>query len=137
MTEVKRGRPKLNREGQEELDKVEQTLDSFSESMHKVASDPANKPKAQEVEPQTKLSQREIADSKDIYLKPLRYIASKEKFNERLREKYEFAKEYVYFIAENNEVVGEEIETWTKNFPGVPAEFWRVPVTNRYGGHVI
>jgi len=81
-----------------------------------------------EVEPQTKLSQDEISNSKDIYLKPIKRIGCKEKFNESFRAAYEFDKEYVHFIAENKEIIGESIDMWTRPYPGMPAEEWKIPV---------
>ena len=53
---------------------------------------------------------------------------SRERFNERYRDDYNKAKEYVKFVAKNNEVKGEKCEPWTKPFPGIPAEFWQIPV---------
>ena len=84
-------------------------------------------PKEDKVEPQTKISQSDIAKSKDVYLKPAKTIGSKERFNEKFREDYNFSKEYVQFIAENKECIGETTELWTKPYPGLPAEFWQVP----------
>jgi hypothetical protein len=83
-----------------------------------------------ESEQQTKISQSDAEKSQDIYLKPLRTIASREKFNEKFREKYEFDKQYVHFIAENKEIIGETIDMWTKPYAGIPAEEWKVP-TNK------
>jgi hypothetical protein len=79
-------------------------------------------------EMQNPLAQSEIAKSKDIYLKPFRSIGSREKFNENYRKEYEYASEYVQFIAENKMIVGEIIEMWTKPFAGCPAQEWKVPV---------
>jgi hypothetical protein len=81
----------------------------------------------EETEPQTKIAQRDMDKLKDIYLKPEKVIGSKEKFNERFRASYDFDKEYVHFIAENNELIGETMEFWTKPYPGLGAEFWKVP----------
>lgn len=136
MTEVvkKRGRPKIQSESQKELDKAEKQFDEFKESVEKLTLDRMNESKKEETAPQTQLSQKELSRTKDIYLKPIRYIASKEKFNEKYREKYNYAKEFVYFIAENKEIIGEDIELWTKHFPGVPAEFWKVPVNKPVWG---
>jgi len=86
-------------------------------------------PKA-EVEPQTKMAQKDIEKSKDIYLKPNKSIGCKEKFNEKFRDSYNFDKEYVHFISENKEVIGETIEIWTRPYPGMAAEMWQVP-TNK------
>jgi hypothetical protein len=72
--------------------------------------------------------------SLEIYLKPSRTILNKDKFNEAFRSKYEHDKEYVRFIAENVEIGGERIEIWTRPFPGMPAEFWEVPVNKPIWG---
>jgi len=113
-----------------EIDKAEKQFDHFEKQIKDLTLDRMNSVPKEEVEPQTKLSQSEIEKSKEIYLKPQRAIASKEKFNEKFREDYNYSKEYVHFIAENKEVIGENIEMWTKPFPGMPAEFWNIP-TNK------
>lgn len=110
-----------------EIDKLEKQLDSFENDVKALTVDRMNQAPQQENEPQTKLSSRDIAKKPDLYLKPKRSITSREKFNEDFREQYNFAKEYVQFIAENHEIIGETIEMWTKPFPGLPAEFWEVP----------
>ena len=132
MTEVKR--PKVNSESQKELDKAETQFNEFNEQIKTLTMDRMNEAPQKEVEAQTKLSQTEIEKSKDIYLKPHRTISSREKFNEKFREDYNFSKEYVYFTAENREVIGEEIDLWTKPFPGMPAEEWKVPVNKPVWG---
>ncbi len=113
---------------EKELNKAEEQFKSFDESVKSLTLDRMNEAPKMEMEPQTKLSQKEISESKDIYLKPHRSIMSQEKFNENYREEYNFAKEYVYFIAENKEIIGEDIDLWTKPFAGLPAEWWKVPV---------
>ena len=127
-----RTKPKVNSEGQKELDNVAQQFDTFQENVKEMTMDRMSNAKREEVEPQTKLSQSQIEKSKDIYLKPERSISpgSKEKFNEKFRDSYNFDKEYVQFIAENKEIIGEAIEIWTKPYPGMAAEYWRVP-TNK------
>lgn len=134
MTDVK-PKPKTNSSlAQQELDKVEKQFEAFDQNVKEMTLDRMNTAPKEEKEPQTKLSQDEIQKSKDIYLKPKRTIGSREKFNERFREKYNFAKEYVQFIAENKEIIGESIELWTKAFPGIPAEEWVVPVNKPVWG---
>lgn len=132
MTEVKK--PQVSSSAQKELDKAEKQFDSFQQQVTELTHDRMNAAPKEEVEPQTKLSQKEIAKSKDIYLKPKRTISSKEKFNETFRDDYNFAKEYVFFTAENNECIGESINLWTKKFPGQPAEEWDVPVNTPIWG---
>lgn len=113
-----------------EMENAEKQVDAFNESVKDLTLDRMNTAPKQESEPQTKLSQREIERSKDLYLKPERTIGSREKFNENYREQYNEAKEYVHFIAENKEIIGEALEIWTKPFAGMPAEFWKIP-TNK------
>lgn len=113
-----------------ELEKVEKQFDDFSDQVKNLTMDRMAAAPKQETEMQVPLSQKEIAKSADIYLKPAKAIGSREKFNERFREEYNFMKEFVHFIAENKECPGDLIESWTKPFPGVPAEFWNVP-TNK------
>lgn len=137
MTEVKRGRrPKVKSESQKELDKVEQQFDKFENEVKDLTLDRMNKAPKQELEPQTKLSTREIEKSKDIYLKPEKSIGCgpKDKFNEKFRDAYNFDKEYVQFIAENKEIIGDAIEIWTRPYGGMPAEFWKVPVNKPVWG---
>lgn len=122
--------PRINSEGQQELDRAKEQIDAFSEQIQSLNLDTLQSAKKEEVEPQTKLSQVELNRAKDIYLKPVRTISSREKFNEGFRNEYDFAKEYVHFTAENKEIIGETIELWTKPYPGMPAEFWQVP-TNK------
>ena len=127
MNELKDKPKTKNSESQKELDRAETQFDEFAESIKQMTIDRANESSKLEVEPQTKISQVDIEKSKEIYLKPTRTISSKEKFNEKWREEYNFSKEYVYFIAENHEIIGETIDLWTKPFPGMAAEEWKVP----------
>lgn len=116
-----------NSAAQKELDKAEQQFEKFDQEVKAMTLDRMNAAPKQQTEGQTLLSSKEIEKAKDIYLKPSRSIGSREKFNEKFREDYNFQKEYVQFIAENNEVKGDKIEAWTKPFPGMPAEFWEIP----------
>lgn len=134
MTELKT-KPKANTSlAAQELDKAEAQFQAFDDNVKQLTLDRLNEAPKREVEPQTKISQRDIEKSKDVYLKPFRTVASKEKFNEKFRGDYEFAKEYVQFIAENKEIIGEELDLWTKPYPGMPAEEWKVPVNKPVWG---
>lgn len=113
-----------------EIDKAGKQFDQFDQQVKDLTLDRMNEAPKEEVEPQTKLAQKDLDRSKDIYLKPIKAIGSREKFNEKWREQYNFAKEYVQFIAENKELIGESIDIWTKPFPGMAAEEWMVP-TNK------
>jgi hypothetical protein len=113
-----------------EMEKVEQQLDTFEQNVKDLTQDRMNEAPLKEEEPQTKISSKEAEKSKEIYLKPERRIAARQKFNEKWREQFNFAKEYVQFIAEHKEIIGEAIEIWTRPFGGMDAEYWRVP-TNK------
>lgn len=117
-----------------ELDKAQEQFDAFDKNIKDLTLDRMNAATKEEVEPQTKMSSREVSNSKDVYLKPEKAISSPQKFNERLREKYNYDKEYVQFIAENKEIIGEMIEIWTRPYGGMPAEFWKVPVNKPVWG---
>lgn len=111
-------------------DEAIEKLDKFEDQVKSLTLDELNKAPALKTEQQTLMSQEDIEKSKRIYLKPSRSIGSREPFNEKYRDDYNFSKEYVQFIAENSELVGCNIDIWTKTFPGAPAEYWEVP-TNK------
>lgn len=112
---------------QEELNKVDNQFKVFDEDVKSMTMDKMNEAPKMEMEPQTKISQNQIANSKDVYLKPKRRLSSQEKFNEKFRAAYEKDSELVYVIAEHRELIGEAIELWTKPYPGTPAEEWIIP----------
>lgn len=116
-----------NSESAKEMAKVEKQFDEFDAQVKSMTLDRMNAAPKEEVEPQNKLSSSDIEKSKDVYLKPKRSISSREKFNEKYREDYNFQKEYVRFIPEHREIIGESIELWTKPFAGMPAEEWVIP----------
>lgn len=111
-----------------QIDKAKKDFDSFDSEVKTLTMDRMNLAPKEEQEPLVKLSQKDIEASKDIYLKPFRSVNSREKFNEKFRSDYEFATENVRFTAEHREIIGEDIEIWTKPFPGMPAQEWKVPV---------
>ena len=122
-------KPKVqNSASAKELDKVQTQFEAFDNQVKEMTMDRMNMAPKKETEPQTKLSQKDIEKSKDIYLKPSRTIGCRDKFNEAYRDQYNFDKEYVKFIAENKEIIGEKIEIWTRPYGGMSAEFWEVPV---------
>jgi hypothetical protein len=125
-------KPNVNSAGEMELEKVKAQGDHFENQVKEMTLDRMNQAPKLEKEEQTKLSQVELSNKKDIYLKPRRQLSPgrNEKFNEKFRDDYNFQKEYVNFIAENNELIGETIEMWTKPFPGMNTEEWAIP-TNK------
>lgn len=120
---------KLNSEGQKDLEKADQQFQAFDDQVKQLTLDNMNQVPVLEMEPQTRIAQRDMDKQRDIYLKPMKRIGPghKEKFNEKFRDEYNFQKEYVQFIAENKEIIGEHIELWTKPFGGMDTEFWQVP----------
>jgi hypothetical protein len=122
-------KPKVNSKGEQELVKMEEQFKRYDEQVKSLTLDQMNKSSIEEVEQQTKVSNRE-AKSNLTYLKPARSISSREQFNEKYRSQWEEAKKYVAALCENNEQIGEMVEVWTKPFAGLPAEFWQVP-TNK------
>lgn len=130
-TEKKVGRPKAqNSLAQQEMDKAEKQFEQFDNQVQEMTMDRMNLVPKKELEEQTKIASKDISKSQDTYLKPFRSIGCRDKFNENYREQYNFDKEYVHFIAENHEVIGETIEIWTRPYGGMPAEWWKVP-TNK------
>lgn len=133
------GRPRLKPNptsslAEQELDKCAEQFEEFDTQIKEMTMERMNKAPLREMEPQTQLSSRDLNKSKDIYLKPNRTISCREKFNERFRDEYNYAKEYVHFIAENKEIKGESVTLWIKKFPGMPAEEWIVPVNKPIWG---
>ena len=119
-------KPQVNSSGQKELDKAEKQFEAFDQNVKEMTLDRMNAAPKKDAEP-IKMSQSEIEKSRDVYLKPHRQIGSAEKFNEKFREDYNFASEYVRFVPKNIEIIGETIDVWVKPFPGMPAQWWKVP----------
>jgi hypothetical protein len=119
-----------NSESEKELEKAEKQFEAFDNQIKDMTLDRMNTAPKEEVEPQTKIAQKDLEKQKEIYLKPKRRIISQEKFNEKFRAEYDFQKEYVSFVAENKEIIGEDITLWAKPFPGLPCEEWVIP-TNK------
>jgi len=126
-----RGRPKAKSLlGNTELDKAEEQFEKFDENVKSLTLDRMNEAPKPDIEPQTKIAQKDIDKQPRIYLKPIKQVADPKPFNEDYRGEWEFAKEVVNFIAENKEVIGETVTLWTKPFAGVPCQMWEVP-TNK------
>lgn len=121
-------KPKVNSKGDQELKRADEQFNKFEEQVKSLTHDEISKAKIVEMEPQTKLSTREIEKSDAPYIKPVRAIFSTEKFNEAFRKERDDGWKYVKCIVENNEIQGERIEKWTKRWTGEPAHFWQIPV---------
>lgn len=128
-------KPKVDSYGQRELDKAEKKFEEFDDQCKKIASESIDKVPIEEKEEQTKLSEKEKQKMDGIWLKPERVIScGDQKFNEKYRESYNFDKEFVAFIAEHHEIIGEVIEIWTRPYGGMPAEYWKVPTNQKVYG---
>ena len=75
------------------MDKLDEQFKKHDDQIKQLTHDRMNEAPKQDAEPQTKMSQKDLAKAKDIYLKPERSIGSREKFNENFRDDYNFAKE--------------------------------------------
>lgn len=117
--------PSVNSEGQKELEKVSEQFDNYKSEVDTLLE----KRNVTGEAPEHQISQKEIEKSTDVYIKPNRVIMSKEKFNEKFRDQYNQAKEYVHYTVEHHECKGDAVEMWTKPYPGVPAEFWIIPTS--------
>ncbi len=116
---------KFKSTSEKQLDEAMAASDKYNAELKSL--DPNKMPAAKETEPQTKLSSKELDKAQDVYIKPNKTVSCREKFNEKYRDEYNFAAEYVHIIAEHKEIIGELVELWTKPFAGVPAEFWQIP----------
>lgn len=121
-------RPETSGFVQKELDNVEKQVSQVEESIKSMTMDKMNEAPRQETE--LKMSQKQINNSSDEHLKPIKYVGCKENFNEKFRDEYNFKNEYVRVVCQHNELRGDAIEKWSRPYPGLPAEFWRIP-TNR------
>lgn len=116
---------------EQELDRLDKEFKKFDDEVKSLTQDRMNETaKKIEIEPQIKLSASEIEEAPRVVLKPTTTISGRDKFNERFRKDWEFQKQAVHFVAQHNEIIGEDIDMWTKPFAGVPAEYWNVP-TNK------
>ena len=137
------GRPrKYNTEAERDLENIDEQINQFSESISDINLESVRDAPVKEVE--HRISQKEQIKSKVIRLTPKKVIWAPPvkvgdkfvpiKFNEDFRKQWEFDKQYVEFIAFNNEIGGESITLWTKKYPGTPSEEWVVPVGVKVAG---
>lgn len=127
-------KPRSNSASERELDKAAAQFDAFDQNIKDLTLDRMNETAKPAERAAPEISQKQISNSRDVYLKPMKTISSPDKFNEKYRDEYNHKKEFVYFTASNNELIGASIELWTKPFSGVLAEFWEVPVNRPVWG---
>ena len=121
-------KPRSNSASEREMEKISSQFDSFEKNIKDLTLDRMNEAPLKETAPH-EMSQKQMANSKDIYLKPKRTVScsGKEQFNEKFRDDYNYQKEYVYFTAYHNELIGAPAEFWVRPYGGLPAEEWEVP----------
>lgn len=127
-------KPRVSSSAEKELDRVEEQFKEFDNQVKDLTMDRLNETPKQEVIPQTQLTELDKRNAKDIYLKPKRMIGCADKPNEKFKDKMAYDKEFVQFVAENREIIGENIEIWTRPYPGMAAEYWEVPVNKPVWG---
>lgn len=120
--------PKLVAGTQKELEKLDHQFDSYKKQLDNLTLDEMNKAPLKEEPPQIERSVAETRKIEAPYIKPVRSISGREKFNEKYRSDWEHDKQYVLIEAENKMIIGEQVEMWTKPYAGIPAEFWNIPV---------
>lgn len=120
-------RPSLS---ESQLERAEKSFDSFNEEVKTLSGVQPFNPDEGATDPQTKMGREQFKKADAPYIKPTRYIScsSKERFNPEWQKLWDREKEYVKVIVENNEIIGESVELWHKNWPTQHAEFWQVPV---------
>lgn len=85
-------------------------------------------PKPEEVEPQTKLTNKQMADSLGCrYIEPKRKLSAFGTLPENLKKEHAHDWEYVKGIYENFESIGEAAEFWLCLYPGDPDCMWQIP----------
>ena len=126
-------RPRVNSEGQRELDKAEEQLEGFKKAVEEF-NPLEDEKKPVDIDPQTKLSSKQMKESDAPYIKWTKYISrvNSEKWKTYWDEKHRAAHdrdwEYVRVIVENNEIMGSPIEMWTAEYGCDPAHYWTIPV---------
>jgi hypothetical protein len=124
-------KPHVSSKSEQELNKAQEKFDKFSEELKTLSTDSKKESlPTVETEQQTKLSKREANAADAPYIKPGKAIFSKEKFNEACRADYERRNKYTKVVVEHNEIPGEIVQFWKKEWPGTPAYEWHIP-TNK------
>lgn len=120
------GRPRKMQKS--DVDLVKSTINMQTELSALTVDKIAETPKT-EVEPQTKLTTKQIAANENIqYIEPRKRIKGIGTLPEKLKKQHDHDWEYVKGIAENYEVVGEPICFWLSLYPGDPDCLWEIPV---------
>jgi hypothetical protein len=126
-------RPRVNSDGQKELNKAEEKIGEFKETVREF-NPFTGLESVNPADPQTKLSTRELNAMDAPYIKPVRSVnrvnseKSKTYWNEKFQEQHDNDWKYVKCTVENNELIGQAVECWTAKYGCDPAHFWIVPV---------
>ena len=113
--------------------KIEETIkevNKISESMESLSVDKVleSAPKPQEVELQTKITAKEIADKEGYrYIEPARKMPPFGTLKEEWKKEHAYDWEYVAGIFENQFSPGENVKFWYSKWPGDPDTYWVIP----------
>lgn len=72
-------------------------------------------------------SKKEVAVQEVPVIRPRKSVSHPAPFNEKFRKQWNRGWQYVTAIVDNHELIGQDVECWTKQFPGDPAHFWIIP----------
>lgn len=110
------------------MKKLEKTIDDLENSLNKLTVDEIKNTPVTEPEPQTLLTNKEIADSMNIrYIEPIRKLQPFGTCPQQLKKDRDHDWEYVKAIYENYDDIGECAEFWLSKYPGDPDCLWRIP----------
>lgn len=127
-------RPRVNSEGQRELDKVEDQIGALQQEIQSFNPLDELAPLPEETEPQVPMSKKEMKKDDAPYIRPKKTLAatntpkSPTVWNKRWQKMHDRDWEYVKITAENHELIGGSIEMWTREYGCDPAHFWDIPV---------
>lgn len=121
-------RPNVDSASMDELVRLDRQIEEKKAELAQLSIDEMNKAPLKETEQQTELSKREAKKMDAPILKPLRTMSSVDKPNPQFEKQRQRDKEYVKVVVENNEMRGEPVELWVKEWPGDPATLWTIPV---------
>ena len=114
----------MKKEKEELILKTAQLTQDLSE----LTVDKINQAPVIEPEPQTKLTNKQLADSMGLlYIEPIRKMPPFGTLPEKLKKEHARDWEYVKGIYENIESMGESAEFWYVKYPGDPDCLWRIP----------
>lgn len=104
--------------------------DSLTKSMSELTQDKINEtaPKAEEMEPQVKMTAKEMAAKLGLrYIEPVRKLKAIGKLPAFLEKEHAYMWEYVKGMYENYDFIGETLSFFLCLYPGDPDCMWSIP----------